>query len=88
MSKEYPEDLEKFPNKSTITKERITAKLKSIRNGFKKAAAGGRKSGGGRVVFVFYDLFENLWGGSPAVTSFSFGVETSSNHSQSEENVF
>ena len=38
MSKEYPEDPEKFPNKSTITKERITAKLKSIRTGFKKAA--------------------------------------------------
>ena len=88
MSKEYPEDPEKFPNKSTITKERITAKLKSIRTGFKKAADAGRKSGGGRVVFMFYDLCENLWGGSPAVTSLSFGVETSSNHNQSEENVF
>ena len=52
MSKEYPEDLEKFPNKSTIIKERITAKLKSIRTGFKNAADAGQKSGGGRVVFV------------------------------------
>ena len=88
MSKEYPEDPEKFPNKSTITKERITAKLKSIRTGFKKASDAGQKSGDGRVVFMFYDLCENLWGGSPAVTSLSFGVETSSNHNQSEENVF
>ena len=67
MFKEYPEGPEKFPNKSTITKERITAK--SIRTGFKKAADAGRKSGGGRVVFMFYDLCENIWGGSPAVTS-------------------
>ena len=37
---------------------------------------------------MFYDLCENLWGDSPAVTSLSFGVETSSNHNQSEENVF
>ena len=37
---------------------------------------------------MFYDLSENLWGGSPAVTSLSFGVETLSNHNQSEENVF
>ena len=44
MSKEYPEDPEKFPNKSTITKEHITAK--SIRTVFKKAADAGRKSGG------------------------------------------
>ena len=37
---------------------------------------------------MFYDLCENLWGDSPGVTSLSFGVETSSNHNQSEENVF
>ena len=61
MSKEHPEGPEKFPNKSIITKERITAKLKSIRTGFKKAADAGRKSGGGRVVFMSYDLYENLW---------------------------
>ena len=88
MSKECSEDPEKFPNKSKITKERITARLKSIRTSFKKAADPERKSGDGRVVFMFYDLCENLWGGSPAVTSFSFGVETSSNNNQSEENVF
>ena len=51
MSKEYPEDPEKFPNK--CTKECITAKLKSIRTGFKKAAEARWKSGGGRVVFMF-----------------------------------
>ena len=85
MSKEYPEDPEKFPNKSTITKEYITAKLKIIRAGFKKAADAGLKGCRGRVVLMFCNLCENLWGGSPAVTSLKFGVETSSNHDQSEE---
>ena len=37
---------------------------------------------------MFYDLCENPWGGSPAVTSLSFGVKTSGNHNQSDENVF
>ena len=37
---------------------------------------------------MFYNLCEKLWGGSPAFTSLSFGVETSSNHNQSKENVF
>ena len=37
---------------------------------------------------MFYDLCENLWGGSPVVASLSFGVATSSNHNRSEENVF
>ena len=37
---------------------------------------------------MFYDLCENLWGSFPAVRNFSFGVEISSNHNQSEENVF
>ena len=53
MSKAYPEDPEKFPNNSTITKERITAKLNSIRTGFKKTADAGRKSGSGTVAFMF-----------------------------------
>ena len=88
MSKEYPEDPEKFPNKSTITKEYITAKLKIIRAGFKKAADAGLKGCRGRVVLMFCNLCENLWGGSPAVTSLKFGVETLSNHDQSEEYIF
>lgn len=79
LMKQYPtiEDIINYPNKQALTKDRITAKLKSIRTGFKKAADAGRKSGGGRVVFTFYNLCESLWGGSPAVTSLPFGVDTS-----------
>ena len=58
VSTEYSEDPEKFPNKRTITKERITAKLKSIRTGFRKAVDAGQKSGSGKVFFIFYDLYE------------------------------
>ena len=59
---------ENYQNKSSLNKDCITAKLTSIRTGFKKAADVGKKSGGGRVVFTIYDLCVNLWGGSPAVT--------------------
>ena len=68
VTKEYP-DGEHYQNKKSMTKDRVTAKLKSIRTGFKKAADTGRRSGGGRVVFTFYDLCMNLWGGLPSVTS-------------------
>ena len=48
-----------------ISKNRVAIKLKKIRQDYKKAPDVKRKSGGGRVVFVFYDI----WRGSPAVTS-------------------
>ena len=43
-----------------ISKDRVAAKLKKIRQDYKKAADTKRKSGGGRVVFVFYDLCETI----------------------------
>jgi len=85
MMKDYPSaDSENYQNRDSLNKDRITAKLKSIRTGFKKAADAGRKSGGGRVVFTFYDLCVNLWGGSPAVTSLPFGVDTSGQNDNDE----
>ena len=78
MMKQYPITVsENYQNKNLLNKDRITAKLKSIRIiGFKKAADAGKKRGGGRVVFTFYDLCVNLWGGLPAVTSLPFRVDT------------
>ena len=58
-----------------MTKERVSAKLKKMRTDHKKAVDSGRKSGGGRVVFTFYNLCESLWGGSPAVESVSTGLD-------------
>ena len=34
------------------------------------------------MVFMFYDLCENLWGGSPAVTNLENGIDTSGNSEQ------
>lgn len=61
MQEQYP-DSEKYPNKKTVNKDRVTAKLKQIRANFKKAADLGKKSGGGRIVFTYYDIFVKLYG--------------------------
>ena len=69
-----------FPRAGTselLTKERIAAKLKRIRSGYKKAVDSGRRSGGGRVVLTFFDLCERVWGGSPAVESIDNGIDSS-----------
>ena len=36
----------------------------------------GRRSGHGRVIYLFYDLCEKVWGGSPATERIDSGVET------------
>ena len=65
ISEEYP----KSQSLETITKDRIAAKLKSIRKNYKKAVDKGKRSGGGRVVMTFYDLCQDIWAGAPATTS-------------------
>ena len=75
MLKQYPEDQEKYRNKEKLNKGRVTAKLKTIRTGYRKACENGRKSGGGRMVLTFYGLCGNLWGGSPAVTNLSNAID-------------
>ena len=78
MMKQYPMTVsENYQNKNLLNKDRITAKLKNIQTGFKKAADAGKKSGGDRVVLTFYNLCANLWGGLSAATSLPFGVDTS-----------
>ena len=37
MSKQYPEDQENYPNKEKLNKDRVAAKLKTIRTGYRKA---------------------------------------------------
>ena len=43
---------------------------------FRQAVDNGRKSGNGRVVFLYYDLCESIWAGSPATEQISSGLET------------
>ena len=68
-----------------ISNDRVAGKLKKIRQVYKKAADAKMKSGGGRVVFVVYDLCKTIWGESPAVTSLQEGIDSSSQADQ--ENV-
>ena len=52
---------EKFPRgNDSITKERVSAKLKSVRTHFKKAVDTGKRSGGGRIIFTFHELCERI----------------------------
>ena len=76
MLKQYPEDQEKQPNKEKLNKDRVEANLKAIRTGYRKAYDNGRKSGGGRIVFTFYELCQSFWGGSPAVTSIPNAIDS------------
>ena len=88
----YPEDVTTYQNKYQINEDRVSAKLKIITAGFRKAVDAGKHSGGGRVVFTFFNLCESLWGGSPAVKSISNSIDTSTDrenpddqHSENED---
>ncbi|XP_038123785.1 uncharacterized protein LOC119771735 [Cyprinodon tularosa] len=79
FQEQYPRDStdRDFPHDSTaITKAQLTAKIKNIRGKYRAAVDSGRKSGFGRVVLLFFELCEEIWGGSPATRSIESGVET------------
>ena len=73
----FKNDLEKasgsrkdYPHKSEeITKQCLINKFKSIRLKYRQAVDTGKRSGHGRVVLVYYELCESIWGGSPATHS-------------------
>ena len=54
----------------------IVALLKKVWHGYKKVVGATRKGGGSRVVFVFYNLSENIWSGFPAFTSLQTGIDS------------
>ena len=86
---QYPEvEDEKFPrckDLDSITKERVSAKLKLIKTNLKNAVDTGKRSGGGRIIFTFYELCERIWGGCPAVNSISHGIDTSTPKEKTQE---
>ena len=81
---QYPstkEDAEKlgkeyYHKKEELNKGIVTTKLKNIRLKFRQAVDSGRRSGHGRVVLLYFELCEYVWGGSPAITTISAGIET------------
>ena len=70
IDKDYPH------TKDEITKQILSTKLKSIRLKFRQAVDSGRRSGHGRVVLLYYELCEKVWGGSPATNQIDGGVES------------
>lgn len=66
-----------FPHKpEKMTQKRLTDKLKAIRNKYSQAVDAKKKSGFGRVVMLFFELCEKVWGGSPATIQIPCGVES------------
>ena len=51
------------------------SQLLAIRSKFRAAIDSGRKSGRGRVVFLFFDICQDIWGGSPAIKILPTGIE-------------
>ena len=58
-TKDYPHTREQ------VTRKILTSELKAIRIKYREAVDSGRRSGHGRVVLLFYELCEKIWGGSP-----------------------
>ncbi|KAF3846692.1 hypothetical protein F7725_003770, partial [Dissostichus mawsoni] len=79
--KDFPHDA------NAITKVQLTAKLKQIRTKYRQLVNTGSRSHQGRVMLLFFELCEEVWGGSPftrnisspatrTIRSLSSGIET------------
>ncbi|XP_070399461.1 uncharacterized protein [Nothobranchius furzeri] len=75
---QYPtETSTDFPHgEGGLTRASLTTKIKAIRTKYRLAVDSGRRSGFGRVVLLYFDLCEQIWGGSPATTTMLSGIET------------
>ena len=75
-----------------ITKEKVATKLKAVRKKYRIAVDSGKKSGHGRVILLYFEECEAIWGGSPATTKIKNGIESSvieeSQDSSSANDVF
>lgn len=73
-----PEDSCKdFPHqRNEVTKQILSAKLKNIRLKFRQTIDSRRRSGHGRVVMLYFEICQKIWGGSPAAEQVSGGIES------------
>ena len=82
LSNEF--DKENNPNAQKIgellIKDWISAKLKIFCADFCKAIDKRKISGSRRVLFTFFDLCEQLWGGSPAFTTIENSIDSLGAH--------
>ena len=61
--------------KEQITKQIVTSKLKAVRTKYHQAVDSGR-SGHGRVVSIFFELYEKEWGGGTETEQIVGGLES------------
>ena len=61
--------IDKLKNLKKEGYNKIKHKIKELRSGYKAAIDKGTRSGSGRLVYENFDIFQRIWGGSPAVTS-------------------
>uniref|UniRef100_A0A1X7VSK3 Uncharacterized protein n=1 Tax=Amphimedon queenslandica TaxID=400682 RepID=A0A1X7VSK3_AMPQE len=62
--------------KEHVTKQIVTSKLQAVTTKYRQAVDSGRRSGHGRVVLIFYEQCEKVWGGSPATEQIEGSCET------------
>ena len=55
--------------------DRVKEKIRNVRQDFRTAVNKGTRSGSGKIVQENFDLLSEIWGGSPATTSLSFGID-------------
>ena len=72
--KEFPV----LENPEVFSKTRVAAKLKKEYDRIIRKLQTPKETVVEIVLFVFYDLSETIWGGSPAVTSLQKGIDSSS----------
>ena len=70
IGKDYPHQ------KGELIKSILTSKLKHIRQKSRQAVDSGRRSGHGRVVLLYFEQCELVWGGSPATETIPSGLES------------
>ncbi|RVE60910.1 hypothetical protein OJAV_G00185360 [Oryzias javanicus] len=72
---QYPaETSTEFPHeKRELTRAILTAKMKTVRGKYRQTVDSCRRSGHGRV----FEVCEQIWGGSAAITAMPSGIETS-----------
>ena len=63
-------------NPDDMSKDKVSTKLKAIRTKYRNAVDSGRKSGHGRVVMLYFEECQQLWGGSPATSKIGSGIES------------
>lgn len=75
---QYPaENCNEFPHaRGELTRSILTTKIKAVRGKYRLAVDNGRRSGFGRVVHLYFELCEQIWGGSPATTTMPSGIQT------------